>query len=444
MKNQISNFSAEKALLCACLLDDSKQAIDTCLFHGVSDSTFVNPTNIKIWQSIVKRYRNNDNIDSVTIMNEIPIDISIINDIETMPVNSNNLVDYIKKAKEYENRRYIVIEAKYMSLLANDLNNDIMAEIKKFNLKLEALEINKKDTFQSLSDIGSVLEDIDKNIKNENQLLTGFSTLDSYLGSLRRGELIIIGARPSVGKTAFMLNIAYYLGKYYKKVGIISLEMSYNALVKRLLHIDSGVNISWVEYNKDSSYNENIITSANILARLPIYITDCFDLSIIDIRNNIKNLYSKYDIDILFIDYLGLVKTEKELNKQQRYVQVGEISRGLKNLAKEINIPIIALHQLNREIEKTKRKPTLADLRESGSIEQDADIVILLSNKIIEEKKIKGMIEDKEEIPDNIFQPLIDIDLQVAKNRHGRTGDVPFIFNKEKQRFNEIINREEF
>ena len=207
---------------------------------------------------------------------------------------------------------------------------------------------------------------------------TGFSDLDQLTGGLQRSDLIIVAARPSIGKTVFALGMAYGAAVAHQKtVGIFSLEMSAEQLVQRLLSMETGVDTHRLRLGQiDDNEWDRISRAFGRLAEAQIYIDDSARASIMDVRSKARRLQAEHGLDLLIVDYLQLMTGRRTENRVQ---EISEISRGLKGLARELNVPVIALSQLSRAVEtRADHRPMLSDLRESGSIEQDADIVMFI------------------------------------------------------------------
>src|SRR5438105_16019 len=255
---------------------------------------------------------------------------------------------------------------------------------------------------------------------------TGFPDLDKMTSGLHGGEMIVIAARPSMGKTSLAMNIAEHVAIDEKQpVGVFSLEMTAESLVLRMLCSRSRVNLRNI---RDGFLAERdfpkLTGAAGKLANAPLFIDDSAGLSILQLRAKARRMHQQYGIKLFVIDYLQLLNasSQKIENRQQ---EIAQISSGLKALAKELDVPVIVLAQLNRELEKDKnRKPRLSDLRESGAIEQDADLVALL---------YKPSSGDDDEAAGE--QDAVPVNLLIAKQRNGPTGDVNLTFLKSYTRF---------
>ncbi|MGH1468490.1 MAG: replicative DNA helicase [Bdellovibrionales bacterium] len=249
---------------------------------------------------------------------------------------------------------------------------------------------------------------------------TGFTELDEMLSGLQPGELSILAARPSMGKTALSLNIACHAAFVEKKsVAYFSVEMPKEILMMRILGIESGVNLSQIRTGRlDEKTWPAIINTAAKIADSNLYIDDTTGISPFEIRSKARKLMSKGGLDLIMIDYLQLMGMRQKFDSRER--EVAEISKGLKALAKELKIPVLALAQLNRGVEgRADRRPMLSDLRESGSIEQDADVIMMIFREDYYEKE----------------NPTGAAEVIVGKQRNGPTGTVPLRWDPHTGRF---------
>lgn len=257
----------------------------------------------------------------------------------------------------------------------------------------------------------------------QNGIPTGFPDLDNYLsGGFKEQEYIVIGARPSIGKTAFALTVAINMVvKNNNKVGFLSLEMPATALVERALAGVSRTNFGHIRTGvlKSEELNQ-LINACDILSSKELYIQDTPNMALTDVRSQARKMKREKDIDILFVDYIGLIQSANNNGLTPRHEQIAQISRILKQLTRELNIPIVVLSQVGRQTDGAL--PKLSDLRESGAIEQDADVVILLHRKTDDEN------------------PIQDTEILVAKNRNGATGKVHLGFNKSIVRFESVVH----
>lgn len=267
---------------------------------------------------------------------------------------------------------------------------------------------------------------------------TGFKDLDNLLGGLQKSDLVILAARPSVGKTSFAMDIARLTAVKHKvPVGIFSLEMSKDQLVNRMLCSEAGVNLWHMRTGNMSEQGEDndfarIATAMGNLAEAPIYIDDTPSLNIMQIRAKSRRLQMEHGLGLIIIDYLQLMESRARKD-DNRVQEVSEITRALKGLARELNVPVLALSQLARAVEQSKPAiPKLSHLRESGSIEQDADIVMFIYRKAA----------DKNYRFDEI--PLEDrniAEIHVAKHRNGPTGEIKLYFDAARTSFRNLDTR---
>jgi replicative DNA helicase len=268
-------------------------------------------------------------------------------------------------------------------------------------------------------------------------LATGFIELDRMTSGLHPAEMIVIAARPSMGKTAFVMNIVEHVAVHDKKpVAVFSLEMSSQQLVQRMLCSRARVNLRKTRdgFLAESDFDK-LTSAAAKLADANIYIDDTPALPILELRAKARRLKAKHGIELLVIDYLQLLRSTSRRGQDNRQIEISEISAGIKSLAKELKIPVIVAAQLNRNPEirtgESKGRPRLADLRESGSIEQDADLVGLL----VRQEYYADTEEEKDEYEGKA-------ELIIAKQRNGPTGDVPLTFIKEFTRFEDRAREE--
>ncbi|WP_438831705.1 replicative DNA helicase [Streptococcus pluranimalium] len=306
------------------------------------------------------------------------------------------------------------------------------------------IDINEHSNRSGFRTIASVLDQNFENLEIRAQqtsdvtgLPTGFRDLDRITTGLHPDQLIILAARPAVGKTAFVLNIAQNVGtKQNKAVAIFSLEMGAESLVDRMLAAEGMIDSHSLRTGQLTEQDwTNVMIAQGALAEAPIYIDDTPGIKITEIRARSRKLAQEVDggLGLIVIDYLQLISGTRPENRQQ---EVSEISRQLKILAKELRVPVIALSQLSRGVEQRQdKRPVLSDIRESGSIEQDADIVAFLYRDDYYRKEGE---EAEEAIEDNTVEVILE------KNRSGARGTVKLMFQKEYNKFSSIAQFEEF
>jgi replicative DNA helicase len=289
--------------------------------------------------------------------------------------------------------------------------------------------VTQRQTLQDFVVIKQVLENffdrIDELHQSRGEIVgvpTGFVDLDQLTGGLQPSDLIIVAARPSVGKSSFCFGIAYNAAvRAGKKIGIFSLEMSREQLAQRMLAMETGIDTHRLRLGLVNDDEWHLISSAfGTLAQAPIYIDDTPGLSVSELRSRARRLHAQAGCDLLIVDYLQLMQGRRG-GSDNRVQEVSEITRGLKLLARELNVPVIACAQLSRAVESRQSHiPMLSDLRESGSIEQDADIVMFIYREELYE-------------PDTEKKGIAEI--HVAKHRNGPTDVVRLLFQKETTRF---------
>jgi len=281
--------------------------------------------------------------------------------------------------------------------------------------------------FQSIADVlDRFFDRLDYLTQNRGEIVgipTGFTDLDKLTGGLQRSDLIILAARPSMGKSALALGMAYGAAvQHGMKVGFFALEMSAEQLVQRLLSTETGVDSHRLRLGQiDDSEWDRVSRAFGRLAEAQIYIDDSAAASIMDVRSKARRMQAEVGLDLLIIDYLQLMSGRRTENRVQ---EIAEISRGLKGIARELNVPVVALSQLSRGVEtRADHRPMLSDLRESGSIEQDADIVMFIyrEEKYDADTDRKGIAE-----------------LIVAKHRNGPVDTVNLRFFERHARFADL------
>ena len=292
--------------------------------------------------------------------------------------------------------------------------------------------------------LNKFLEDMDAEHEGElhESVRTGFMDLDQLLGGFKRGDLNILAARTGVGKSSLLLNFARNAGiGQGATVAIFSLEMSGDQLATRLLSAEANVNSTKLRFGSHSETEEaRIMHSMGVLGESSIFIDDSPMLSVPEIRAKLKRLQSDHGLDLVIVDYLQLLHGTKRT--ESRSIEISEITRSLKELARELNVPVIAAAQLSRAVEqRTPHIPMLSDLRESGSIEQDADVVLFIYREDVY-TKFKDWQEKNVEKSDNQF-PSNLAQLILAKHRNGPTGNATIRFNEETATFHDLILREQ-
>lgn len=384
----------------------------------------------RIFSTIKALSRKDMNIDLITLLNELKVSdsidkcggVSYITELATNTVFSSNVESYVKIIKDKSDRRNLIRAGRELISKSYE-ESEVESIISTVEDKIYKV-INSKES-EDILDMGQsvekVLTRIENNYCNGGKILgntTGFKEIDNTISGLQKGDFIIVAARPSMGKTAFALNIGQHASKG-ASVGIFSLEMTTEQLMERLISSRSLVEFGKIKTGKlDEAEFRKITDAANVLAKRKIFIDDK-STNLSDIKAKCRNLKVKEGLDVVIIDYLQLIEISDKTNSREQ--EIAKISRELKKLAKKLEITIVALSQLSRAPEqRTDHRPVLSDLRESGSIEQDADVIFMLYrdeyyNKESEEKNIAELI--------------------INKNRNGETKTIKLGWIGQYQRF---------
>lgn len=437
------SIEAEKSTLGSILVDQDAliKIVDL-----VAADDFYDKSNGVIYESIVDLFNKRTTIDIITIstllsdqgkLDQVGGTAYIASLVEDVPTAAH-IYQYAMIVKKKATLRKLLKAGHSITSLGYDEASDIEDLLEEAEKSLFSVSQNfVKDKFVHIKDVlTSTYEKIadlhdPENKDNYAGIPTGFASLDNITSGLHPSDLVILAARPAMGKTALALNFAQNVAKQGKSVGIISLEMSKEQLVERLfcslLEVDS-----WKIKTGQLAENDfaRIGPVMDQLNSLKVFIDDSLGNSIVELRAKTRRLQMEYGLDVLIIDYLQLMQGSKA-NFGNRVQEISEISRSLKSLAREMHIPIIALSQLSRAVESRPDKmPQLSDLRESGAIEQDADIVMML-------------YRDDYYNPDDSPKKGIT-DLFIRKHRHGPVGQVELRFEKSKMRFYDLeVNRKE-
>ena len=435
-KNLPHNFLAEQIIL-NCLIINFETVKFT--FKLLPPEAFYFKNHQEIYKAIIFMSKNKVSINLLSLTTFLQENgllkkiggIKVLLELINQTSNLIYLQDYICLVKEKFLRRsiiqlgYKIINTGYVTNIPLEkLLNQL--EIEMFNL---TNEIKSQQTISSAQLLNHLFSELKEKFLNPKLpgLSSGFGNLDALTQGFQKSDLIILAGRPSIGKTALSLNIALNIIKMSRlPILLFSLEMSKEQIMYRVLSLET--NINSVRLKNGKLYQNDWIKLTKIikiLSKLPFFIDDTPDLSIQDIRLKIKTILLKQTkIGVVIIDYLQLMQSS-ELKNKNRVQELSYITRSLKNLAREFDIPIIALSQLSRNVDnRIDQKPILSDLRESGSIEQDADLVLMLY-------QIKGKT-----LTQNEKSSLIE--LLIAKQRNGPIGTVKLKFNKNQTKFTEL------
>jgi len=432
----------EKSLLGSILIDPESFVKVADKLH---ESDFFEINHQKIYQAILQLYEKNQAIDTLTLANVLKNNKNI--ELIGGPAYLAELTNYVPSASHIEEYANIVIQKSFrrkliqisaeISEISNNEDQDLNdlieeTETKIFNISQNHVNQNVVSLEAILAESFDRLDDLHKDKNKIRGIPTGYKDLDNKLAGFQKSDLIVLAARPSMGKTALALNLAHNIAiKTKEPVLIFSLEMSKEQLVDRILAMESGVN-AWALRTGNLTDNdfEKIGNAMGVLSEAPIFIDDSPGITIAELRTKAKREAHKKNLSLIIVDYLQLMSGgNRYSNSSNRVQEVSEISRSLKIVARELNVPILALSQLSRSVEnRSPQIPQLADLRESGSIEQDADVVTFI-------------YREEYYNPETTRKNITDILIQ--KHRNGPTGKVELFFDTEKQKFLSIDKKHE-
>jgi len=423
------NLEAEQAILGGILINNDalNQVVDI-----LSGEDFYREAHTHIFEGMLTLYNRDEPVDLITLSQVLKEKnalekvggteylASLAEGIST----SAGIMYHTEIVKDLATRRDLIKQCSHISEICFQPTNDT-EEI--LDLAEQSIfEIAERDIDQSFYPLNEVVKESFKKIEKTpgsaiTGIPTGFTDFDNLTSGLQPSDLIIIAGRPSMGKTALALNIGYNAAlDGAVGVAIFSLEMSRLQLGIRLLGADATIDSSRLRrgFLQDDDYLR-LTDSANRLSELPIYIDDSSGLSALELKAKARRLKKKFDISLLVIDYLQLMQSKKSIESRQ--LEISDISRSLKALAKDLNIPVVAVSQLNRRVEdRPNKRPLLADLRESGAIEQDADLILFIY---------------REELYNRTEENRGKAELIIAKHRNGPTGKINLTFREEYTRF---------
>ncbi len=425
------SVESEQSILGSILLD--KEAIIT-VTETIQPEDFYKEAHKIIYECMMKLNNKNEPIDLITLTEELRKQghledvggISYITSLSTIVPTTSNVKYYSDIVKEKSVLRKLIKVSNDILNLGYDSSikvEDILEKAEK-----QIFDISQEKSSEDFQSINSVLMDtydmIERLYTNKEEITgitSGFEDLNKKINGLQRTDLILIAARPAMGKTAFSLNLVQNAAlKGNASVAVFSLEMSKEQLVQRMLSAQSHVELKKIKNgNLDENDWPRIIDAMSVLSNANIYIDDTPGIKISELRSKCRKLKIEKGLDLILIDYLQLM--EGDNNNESRQQEISKISRSLKIIAKELNCPVVALSQLSRAPEqRSDHRPMLSDLRESGAIEQDADIVMFL-------------YRDEYYHPDSERKNIGEV--IIAKNRHGETGSVELVWLGEIQKF---------
>lgn len=429
------SVEAEQSVLGSILLDkDAMISVSETLIP----EDFYKEAHKVIYESMLKLYNSQSEIDLVTLAEELRdqgyLDdiggVPYITSLSTIVPTTSNIKYYVNIVKEKSIVRQLISAANDIINLGYDASTKVEDVLE--NAEKKIFDISQERTTNDFKQINQVLRDtydmIEKLYTEKNEvtgLTTGFRDLNKKINGFQNSDLLLVAARPAMGKTAFALNLVQNAAlKGDASVAVFSLEMSKEQLVQRMLSSQSNVELKKIKTGKLGANDwPRIIEAMAVLSEANIHIDDTPGIKISELRSKCRKLKIEKGLDLVLIDYLQLM--EGEGKNESRQQEIAKISRSLKILAKELNCPVVALSQLSRAPEqRADHRPMLSDLRESGSIEQDADIVMFL-------------YRDEYYNPDTERKNIGEV--IVAKNRHGETGTIELVWFGEVQKFADKI-----
>jgi len=429
------NIEAEQSLLGSMFL--SAEAIEDCLMI-VDVEDFYRAPHQKIYSAIRHLHLRGDAVDQITVADRLEAagDLELAGgkpyllDIAFAVPTAANAAYYANIVKRASMLRQLISAATHIQTMSYE-NPDDLDEVVERAEKL-IFEVTNKRVSSNFEPLGELMtkgfEAIEKLWDNKSHVTgvpTGFPDLDRYLAGMHSGDLIILAARPSVGKTALALNMAVNAAKAGTTTGVFSLEMSSEQLVQRILCSEARVDSQKLRtgYIADEDWPQ-LMSAMGRLAPAPLWVDDTPSISIVEIRAKARRLLRDKPNGFIVVDYLQLMQPQSR-RSENRQVEIAEISRGLKILAKELNCPVLALSQLSRAVEqRTSKRPQLSDLRESGAIEQDADVVLFIDRHT-----------DRATEPEPNRPGKGEAEVVIAKHRNGPVGSCRLAFLENCTRF---------
>lgn len=427
------NTDAEVSLLGSLLIDPEAM---TRIADTINERDFYEKRHQVIFAAMAKLYETHRPIDLLTLSNQLRESSHIeeiggssyLTELTNMVPTAAHIEHYADIVTQKATRRRLIKASQDIISLGYDENSPVQQLLEDAETKLfHVSQANLKQDLTSLEDILSEsfdrLDELHKDKGKIRGVSTGFRDVDGILAGLQKSDLIILAARPAMGKSTLAMNFAHNISvKEKKAVLVFSLEMSKEQLVDRLLAAEAGIDAWNIRTGNLSDEDfEKLGHAMGALSEAPIFIDDTPGLSVLEMRTKARREGHQRELGLIIVDYLQLMTSGSRSNTDNRVQEISEISRGLKAIAREMNVPLIALSQLSRSVEsRSPQIPQLADLRESGSIEQDADIVAFIYRE-------------------DYYNPETDrqhiTDLLIKKHRNGPTGSVELYFHPERLQF---------
>lgn len=443
------NVEAEEAVLGAILVNPR---VITKVVETLKPESFYKPAHRYIYEAMLELFNQNEKIDIISVSDVLSYNQkldavggrSFINDLSFNAITTSNVEYYAKIIQEKSIKRALINAGSEIVTFGYDMNpiDESLDSAEKLIFDIASRK-STSDLVHVKDLVLNTYEKIEYRYNHKDELLgvpTGFFDLDVVLNGLQKSDLIILAARPAMGKTAFALNIAQNVAiKAKVPVAIFSLEMSKDQLVQRMLCSEAEIDSQRMKTgNMQSKDWEKLADAMNAFAQAPVYIDDTSGCTITDIRAKCRRLkMEEKNLGLILIDYLQLMEGS---GREDRMQQISAISRGLKILAKELDVPVIALSQLSRAVEsRTDKRPMLSDLRESGSIEQDADIVMFIYRDEYYRKAEDGEEEEAIKAASKGESEII-----VAKHRNGGLATVKLLFQGNITKFKNPIKTDAF
>ena len=426
------NIEAEEAVLGAILIDPDA-IIRIAAFLRAED--FYREKHTWIYDAVLALHERREAVDFLTVCDELErrgqlaevggagFITTLINAVPT----SIHAEHYAHIVERTATRRRLIDAAGQIAALAYQEAEDVdevvdRAEQVLFGVSERRISRELVPIRQVLSEYYDRIEYLIRHQGEIHGIPTGFGDIDKILGGLQRSDMVILAARPSVGKTSLALSVAHNAAKKYgQRVAFFSLEMSNEQVVQRLISAETGIDSQRLRRGEIEKDWERFFKATHDLSEMLFFIDDTPSISALELRTKARRLHAEFGVDLIIVDYLQLMRGD--YRSENRVQEISGISRALKGLARELNVPVLALSQLSRGVEsRPDKRPILSDLRESGALEQDADVVVFIYrdemyNEDTERKNIADII--------------------VAKHRHGPTGTVALYFKKELAQFRE-------
>lgn len=430
------NIEAEQAVLGAMLI--KKEAILE-VQEILRPDDFYREAHRIVFEAMLELSGNDEAVDLVTLTEQLRKSgtlekiggLPFITQLANMVPTAANVAYHAKIVKEKAELRNLINAATEIAGAAYEDTDDVANIMDEAEKKILAVANRQNGgVFEPMKNI--VMRTFERiNVLYESRggltgISSGFKDLDKLTSGLQKSDLILVAARPSMGKTAFTLNIASYCGLHNNTVAFFSLEMSKEQLMQRMLCSEGGIDASRLRTGQlDEGEWNHLVETADRLSRAPIFIDDTAGITVMELRSKARRLKAEHGLDLIVIDYLQLMQGRPNRNGDNRQQEISEISRSLKALARELDVPVIALSQLSRSVESRQiKKPMLSDLRESGSLEQDADIVMFLYREDYYDKDTENK---------NITEVII------AKHRNGPVDSISLFFQKEFTKFRDLL-----